>query len=437
MALQATHPIHSLPVEVLTQIFGSYCSLDSCFAVTLDRGGKISTPSQPLARTCSVWRQIVCSRSEFWSSFDLNFEFMITPELCDLLITYIRHSGATVTLRLSITFPDSESLEASSSNVPTDMRLVVLDILFDHSNRWRDVRIDIGPKILAHAISRLTLRPKPLHGYFPKLERLDSQDQESAYFDYAEEQSERNLFHIFRPCPQLRSLSAHDSWRDDPVDYSNLTYLNLMYYRGLSLSPPLSRCPHLRHFSIGWCSIPVDGDFDYDGVNIWSNDNPFHHRGITRLSLPMYDVHFGHEIWEDLRFPSLSSLDVDQVDNLGEGTTELLSMISKSECTLRVLGIGKMSTSILARFLSVAPSLHSLNLMSQYSYHALREEAEQMFSPLMCKELKLSVPELSSLVVEFHGSHLHSKSTTDVAQQFRDMVVSRLTPSQFVELQIL
>lgn len=429
------HPIHKLPVEVLTEILGFYCSLDSCFAVTLLNRGTILTPTWALARTCSLWRQIVCSQPAFWSSFDLNFNSIISLELSDILITYIHRSGTTTTLRLNITYPDPESdeLDTNIKIDPADTRLSILNILFDNSDRWSDVHFDIGPNVFAHAVSHLMLREKPAQGYFPKLRSLDTQDQESTYFDYAEEDSDRSLFHIFQPCPQLHTLSVHDSWKNDPVDYSHLTYLNLMYYRGQSLSLPLSRCAHLRHFSIGWCSVPVAGDFDYDPVSVWSRDNPFQHRGITRLSLPMYDDHFGEGIWEDLRFPSLTSLDVDQVEESGTGTTELLSLLSRSECTLHTLGIGKIPSNVLANFLSVAPSLQSLTLMSHYTFHASRAETEQMFSPIINPSI---VPGLSSLKVEFHGALFQTVSTTDVVRQFRDMVISRDALSHSVELVI-
>ncbi|KAJ3809630.1 hypothetical protein F5876DRAFT_66311 [Lentinula aff. lateritia] len=387
--------IQNFPVELLTQIFRSNW-LDSDFSVTLDSTRGLVTQIKEISSTCSTWRAIVCSDPVFWSSFDLNLSCMTSVEQAILLSLFLSRSGTAAGLRLNIIF---SSPQYSTSSGLEGAQLAVLDLLLDQSSRWRDVRLDIAPEVFAHVVSRLTLRPKPTSGYFPNLECLDTQDQESTADDYEEPGSNDSLFRIFHRCPALKRLCAHDAWAGDPIDYSHLTSLDLISYRGKSLSSLLSRCPHLRQFSIAYCIIP---DIEHEEIGPWSKINPFYHLNLVALSLPIYHQ-FGCEIWEGVRFPSLHTLKIDQVEQSGNEIPELLAMLRKSGCSLRTLELGDMSSNVFRELLSNAPYLQSLTLTPHYTSNL--HSHPMKFEPLFGKDSRVPVPMLSYLTVQFRNAN--------------------------------
>ncbi|KAF9067276.1 hypothetical protein BDP27DRAFT_1449119 [Rhodocollybia butyracea] len=430
----SSSPIRTLPVEVLTEIFG-YCSSKSpsSHAVTLTRPGELDVPIQAVSSTCSKWRSIVCTQSTFWSSYDLNLTYITGPKIFDLLIMYIGRSG-TAKLRLGIACPEmnaDQGSETSQSSEDADLlptRLAFLAVLLDNSSRWHDVFLDMSSSVFAYAVSRLELRGKPKEdGYFPNLEKLYCQDQESEhYYLDGDPETGRSLFDIFQPCPRLRDLTAHDSWVTDPIDYSHLTNLDLMFYRGRSLSTLLSRCPNLKEFSLAYCSIPDEDDFDYDeSARVWSKNHPFSHRSLVTLILPMYE-HFGCAIWEDLCFPSVNTLTIDQIGDDEAGMAELVDLVSRSRCNLRTMAIGKMPLGALFKLLSIAPSLERLKLARHYTVHAWETNPTTMFLPLFKKETQHLVPALSLQIELGASSFVDRPATRDVPQHIHDMVVSRL-----------
>ncbi|KAJ3895371.1 hypothetical protein GG344DRAFT_73227 [Lentinula edodes] len=406
--------IQNLPVELLTKIFRSSW-LESDFSVTLNSVRGLVTQTKEISGTCSTWRAIVCSDPVFWSSFDLDLSCMTSVEQAILLNLFLSRSGTAAGLRLNIIYaspkyPNSSELEGA--------QLAVLDLLLDQSSRWRDVRLDIAPEVFAHVVSRLTLRPKPTYGYFPNLEFLDTQDQESTADDYEEPGSNDSLFHIFHRCPALKRLCAHDAWAGDPIDYSHLTSLDLISYRGKSLSSLLSRCPHLRQFSIAYCIIP---DIGHEEIGPWSEINPFYHLNLVSLSLPIYHQ-FGCEIWEDVRFPSLHTLKIDQVERSGNEIPELLAMLRKSGCSLRTLELGDISSNVFEKLLSNAPHLQSLTLMPHYTTSNLHIHPMK-FKPLFGKDFRVPAPMLSSLTLQFRNASF--TTIVKMAMHVRDLVISR------------
>ncbi|KAJ3984678.1 hypothetical protein F5890DRAFT_1274841 [Lentinula detonsa] len=397
--------VYRLPVETLTDIFRCAQDQDPFFSVTLDRRERLFTQVQGISGTCSAWRQVVYSNPIFWSSFDLHLECMSDVEQSNFLVACLSRSG-TAKLRLSITFQRTRQGLHTSDQLQTG-QFAVIDYLFDQASRWRDVYLDIAPEIFADTIMNLNLGAKPVHGYFPNLERLDCIDQESTMCYYREPGSDRSLFHIFYPCPALKHLSTHDAWNGDPFDCSHLTSLELLYYRGNSLSSLLSRCPLLQRFSIAKCSIPQIGETDYEDPSRWSDSNPFCHPNITALSLPMYDRNFGSEIWADVRFPSLDTLDIDQVKE--DEIPALLAMLRKSECILRTMKLGKMHWEVFEELLSVAPSIRFLTLGSHYTDYSCIHEPNQMLAPLFGTATRVPVPNLSCLMVEFFPESFNVK----------------------------
>ncbi|KAJ4470926.1 hypothetical protein J3R30DRAFT_1139822 [Lentinula aciculospora] len=413
-------PIQKLPVETLTEIFRWYCSSDWDwdFSVTLDRPGRLVTKMKEISGTCSAWHQIICSDSSFWSSFNLELQCITNVGQSVLLNTFISRSGSVHLLRLYVSYPQSDIIDSQELE---NARLVILGILLDQSSRWRDVRLYIAPDIFGRAVSYLTQRPKPVHGYFPNLERLNSSDQDSTAEEYQEPNSDRSLFHIFYPCPALKRLSVHDVWNGNPIDCSRLTSLDLITYRGNSLSSLLSRCLHLRRFSIAYWDIPEVEDPDYEGFRPWSNSHPFQHLNLTTLSLPMYTEEFNSDIWEDVRFPSLNALEVDQVEESETGIPELLVMLTDSRCSLQTLILGEMSPDVFKEFLSITPSLVILTLTSHYTFRALQRQLK-MLAPLFGTDSELPAPKLSCLTIKFSETFEGFRS---ISEHIHDMLISR------------
>ncbi|KAJ3840804.1 hypothetical protein F5878DRAFT_612081 [Lentinula raphanica] len=414
LSMQTIPAVNSLPVEILTEVFRSYCALqESPFDLTLGyySSRELYTEMHIITtRTCHQWRNIVLSNPEFWTSFYLNLGRIRSIEQAEYIIeTLFRFQNNT--LRLHITF---NSFNSTPSLPPSEalntVQFTVLAHIWSLANRWRDVKLELDQQLFHGVISMLNLGidRKPLGGYFPNLERLECEllrDSEDDDIRRDFNSPDRFLFRVFNPSPALHHLAVYDNLDVASFGYpQSLTSLELSRFEGSSLAPFLARLPNLQHLSLYQSILIQNGEYGYEHPGPWSESHPFYHPGITKLSLLTYEGYF--EIfppWADVRFPSLHTLAIDEVEEAldEESIQPILDLLTKSECKLQTLTLGKVPWEMFDDLVSVAPSLRNVKLGALHVSMTLLDAPNEFLAPLCgTAPTKVPCPDLSCLQVE-------------------------------------
>ncbi|KAE9395121.1 hypothetical protein BT96DRAFT_161017 [Gymnopus androsaceus JB14] len=250
-------PIRKLPPEVLIEIFEAYIYAaggpdeERGYGLRIreytpimyeaQRSIHITCPSMELSWICAHWRQLALSRSFLWSSLYLNCQG--SSALIKICQEYLSRSGnASLKLHIQRLNPNA-----------------MLDLLLDHSVRWKEVALSIHSSAFIHATDRLglqgTIGQSVPDRPFPNLKHLDlSRKPIDGFYANAEDEviKSRNA-RLF-----TSSLKGLGSYVNDTLDWSSLilhdfsqlTSLELYKLEGRCIAPFLARLPTLRSFRL-------------------------------------------------------------------------------------------------------------------------------------------------------------------------------------------
>jgi len=242
--------IHSLPIELLTEIFEWHC--DSCGLLATDTFNKdtekdeftVETPALDLSQTCVLWRDLAKSMLPLWTymTISLTHDKMSLLKLVD---TYLAYSlSAPLSLILDAWEPDGESFATSFSACGS----AIFKSLLKHADRWRKVELEMNFSVFRDLdISSV---------YIPRLGVLEELliPDESEDPDGVEMSQFRQLFG-YGLCPRLHKLSIADSFSSRIVNCLPCFQLVAVYIHGSYMDCDvvcqlLRHCPNLQHLYI-------------------------------------------------------------------------------------------------------------------------------------------------------------------------------------------
>ncbi|KAH8831485.1 hypothetical protein DL96DRAFT_1552790 [Flagelloscypha sp. PMI_526] len=273
-------PIHTLPSEVLVEIFELVCLSDPHLSredlYDFDEDGTV-TDAQRLSQVNAVWRSVVLQSPSLWSHFSLFLQGRVSKLYAERLLMRLdrgQRFPLTITLDIEVDVPD---VHASR----------VLHILAGHARRWESVDLILPERIIASApfpiscpqletfsimaLGSNSTRTLPVFfSHAPRLVsfRIDHLKPQISYFatmlpwsnlrivefGTSEENGMENshFFHILTSCPLLQAFDAdgqfHASNSEPPLTHNRLEILRMASFDANVLS--LLTLPNLRVFSM-------------------------------------------------------------------------------------------------------------------------------------------------------------------------------------------
>jgi len=218
------HLSRELPPEIVSQIFIQYSPTNAFFDKC------VTTRSHPLylGAVCQKWRQLAWATPELWTSLHIELRLNRNHEALPRLVNeWLERSG---TLPLTIEFV------AGSGRIPGDeVYPEVINILNDHSARWRDVHFRLPPPHLNR-----------LCGSFPGniLRRLVLSGPTHSYWDLPDA-SDLTSSMKSKPCPTHLTLRAFSIISVD-VFWNFITVASLNMIGADECTEFLRRCPLLE-----------------------------------------------------------------------------------------------------------------------------------------------------------------------------------------------
>uniref|UniRef100_A0A0W0GAS2 F-box domain-containing protein n=1 Tax=Moniliophthora roreri TaxID=221103 RepID=A0A0W0GAS2_MONRR len=249
-------PIRKLPLEIFGKIFQVLIASESSSLVVRDQGKTIHAYPYVLSQVESLWRDIVTSHPQFWTSIDIDVHFL-GRDIQPLLQTYLyRSEGQTLNVKIS----DSEKY-AQSSRSSYGIHLgrhgvSACQTLLEQASRVEVFSFNVNE---AFFLEKLLSRPARNSLSFPVLREFRNYSGfhwvsgESMWFwkqiHHAPMLTSVMSLHphedIVLPFSQLTSITIAQLGKEDPSYDSGI-------FRGMApLLRILSSCPRLQHLEIG------------------------------------------------------------------------------------------------------------------------------------------------------------------------------------------
>lgn len=357
-------PIHSLPPEILSEIF-------------LLATGKLYSMFSPhlsgpwrLARVCHRWRDTAAGLPALWSSFMLDWRTRRQADIgARLLQEALQQTGQR---RLSMTiqkpkyFPD-----------------VIIETLVQHSSQWGYVNL-LGPPSDQWTQLSLIYNPR-----FPLLTMLSIQCSKD---DIA------TLLGMFRDAPNLRYLRYDlDSSPLDPEGFSpgaihfpwsritDLTMPIIRYGRVEQCVEILRLCLSLEHLEEG-CLLPclMGTEIDPIPLTLWK---------LRSLSVG------SSQLLPYIICPVLERLSLDIVGGVSFSPSDLSQFFLRSGGQLRSLRLGPLEKDVSdpGQLLSRMPQLRELLLNFRSPYREV--DLTRILTSIHSQDLGVMIPKLSVFVL--------------------------------------
>jgi hypothetical protein len=333
-------PILKFPPELFSEIFLTYLANSVHkwdFLMSYDH---LSISRMPLlfGRICKAWRDHAWSIPQLWNSVQVTLRSNMDPDLVD---QWLIRSG-TLPLSICIVIDIIGEFASSPSDLDLQVVVAILDIIGQHTERWRHVAFDL-PQYCYDELTRIKHRLLNLESIFiqspASLERVHELDSD-----------------LFADAPQLRE--AHLKIMD-PHHFTfattQLTTLSLERSPINDCFDILRRSPRVTH-----CSFKV----------IWPTSNL--HLILTPILTPhLESLELGFasmfsdvtQVFNCLTIPAIQTF-ICRSDGFRFPHLSFMSLMSQSACTLQELCLNnwQISSNDLIECLRAAPSIHTLSL---------------------------------------------------------------------------
>ncbi|KIK67665.1 hypothetical protein GYMLUDRAFT_787712 [Collybiopsis luxurians FD-317 M1] len=385
-------PILKLPIEVLTEIFFTYC----CFDNDHYHYPRQSFPVVLLTGVCYVWRTIAFSEPKLWSVMNINLQDDREATVIECLK---KSENSLLSLRIHSAMSPSSSIPQGLSNA-----------LLECAHRWRELElcIDSTDELRSWlSLAALKLVPNfksphstPSHANnvcFPALEYLHlPQDQHSLMIGY--------ISCLFGMCPTLQSYRG-ELYSVANLNLSQIKKLHISYASDRTLGNLLRRFPNLTQCTVkefgGGSNDPPD---ELDGTHI---------SRITELSLasPYPQLYKSDDtFFRGVSLPCLISLELYGFEVIhGSQFDALCNLLLHSQCKLQKLKMWLGLTSRIQNFdrciqlLSSHPHIISLTIVGFDGLECLERLADHFSSRIdTASNVHASVsPSIRSLDLSF------------------------------------
>ncbi|KIK64347.1 hypothetical protein GYMLUDRAFT_412148 [Collybiopsis luxurians FD-317 M1] len=222
-------PIRKLPSEILTEVFDYVrgpiiLTAENSLTASgvMKRCGKLLSPDFTLTWICSLWRTLVISRSQIWSSFQIvcHDDFPIaTPEIVNFVRECFQVRAGTALRTITICGTDYTRNQ--------ELAAPVLDVLLETTQYWKKMSCDLRSDEFA-IMEYLNDKPREFDiSRWPLLESL------YLFFHCLDGRSvsdSERIYGSFRLCPQLHHLELWHLENTDRIDLFYLTFLKIESY---------------------------------------------------------------------------------------------------------------------------------------------------------------------------------------------------------------
>ncbi|KAJ7432152.1 hypothetical protein FB451DRAFT_1573238 [Mycena latifolia] len=228
-------PIRRLPAELLGEIFLHFLPPFPAFP-TKENGLDLLRNVDVLhsAQVCSYWRTIAMGTTALWSSIVVHYKIECTPaQIRNLVSLALQRSGKS-----PLTIELGGAAEGSTQ--------CALELLGQHSHRWRDVRLPLPPPFVQIL--------RGVKDNLPLLEHLDICGSAGRELD------------LFNVAPKLQTLTCYVRADEIPAALPWGQLKTFEYFYGIPPDPP-DLCEAMARLSIGTevnlhlqfeVSIPLD-----------------------------------------------------------------------------------------------------------------------------------------------------------------------------------
>ncbi|KAI3621348.1 hypothetical protein WG66_014490 [Moniliophthora roreri] len=330
-------PIRKLPVEILGSILSLVCTggMGNTF------GRKCILPSLCLSHVSHLWREIMTSRSDLWSTIDVRLDEMTKGSQRLLSLWLMRSRDAPLHVRALSGYWNSSSTSSSANEWKT------FSLLLDHGHRWASAVLRLDFQLYVQASAKIVSmlegdEADSDSGYesqqaagkkvkpFSHLKTLDI-----SWFDcrISAAHNQRPSIRLFLHAPALQSLTIHH--------YDDFFILPLSQIRSLTVTnvhqnpaPLLAQCTELKSLRL---------------LNFASRDRT-PHPPILMLHLTHFEVQISSyyeslttkHLMDSLELPSLLSLTIAEPvhrywDRPTWSHSAFIDMLSRSSCRLEKL----------------------------------------------------------------------------------------------------
>ena len=322
-------PGRRLPTEILSEIMLACIHGEKFDSLHTDNGAWI------LGQVSHRWRTVALNLQALWSAVVVKVDGFTTSNSLTILREWLRRSGSHSLVDIKFCYPPREITQ--TTQVCRDL----LDILADHSSRWRSVDLQLKNRDF---MSLFRVR-----GKLGNLRALT--------LNHVSTRPLKNVVHAFETAPRLKEIGLFNFC--DAELFLKLPWAQITVYKA-RVSTPLD---HRRIFALAprlqSCCLAYEKsgipDVRQASAKVEDSSISLHH---------LQKLVFWNTVPSDLHLPALEDISIwcdMKTKNAFLGPTQ---MISYSRCTVRRLSINAVvfHTAPITDLLRVCHSLDSLEL---------------------------------------------------------------------------
>ncbi|KAK7444793.1 hypothetical protein VKT23_015110 [Stygiomarasmius scandens] len=394
-------PINRAPTEVLAEIFCLYCE-DELIPDRLPLG--YAHPAYLLSAVCFRWRNIVENSPKIWSHISASDQ-LFTSSLLTHCLTLSRQAP----LHIDISFHPNYTL---------------LEQLFQQSNRWQSLRMELPSRIASTFTKFLADSSKSQRELFPILRRIN------VFCPDLYIQTDLGENPLPTSLPQLREFSFSCQRASRPSDSSPTLFVDrkitclevcdqlhdedLVFLNSLTSLKRL----YLRQY-LG--SSPTDEKI-YRSSSLYHLVIRVHIHLLASVNLTLFSR---------LTLPGLTSLEISQFGVCREETvwnsSSFISMIQRSSCTLQSLYLEEVQIGFedLKTLLRAVPTLENFTLIENSQDKAKSTTLGFKLAVLLVwRAFSPLLPRLKDLELR-----VYSVLDDVLLDVIRDLIISRTSPN--------
>ncbi|KAJ2922940.1 hypothetical protein H1R20_g14198, partial [Candolleomyces eurysporus] len=332
--------IHTLPPELLTEVFAVACFSEVAATNTARRA---RTTPLTLGQVCRHWRQIVESTPHLWSWVLIRLYRSKYDSQLEILKEWIGRTSTTQPLTIELSFEDEDAWVAKPPHE-------LLQILLKEAHRWRSIDLTLPEACYQ--------RVKSAKVQFPMLENIALQP---LLADAHVAQAERKRLDIFEVVPSLTQLRLNGYYLDDcSIPWEQLQELVLQHIYVDECFYALQKAKNLVNCTLSTMLVN-DCNRTVKKVQLTLPH-------LERLRLQGASGTDQATLIANLTAPALSELIISSAD-ASSAFGDIATMVSRSDCLLRTFEVNgfDMDETALVEMLNSLSTVEALHLVPNSS----------------------------------------------------------------------